>query len=472
MPYFRHRRAHIVVNTNKWFSAVSDYALQLSLHLADMRDAVLCLSHEESPLQEKWRSRGVPTAILPLLGAGAWGWITAWRSLPHVLSGCLVSLRSSVPLDVPEPGRLVDSSVDDFAMEGIVWVFEGREHTLCALHRLLHPRAWKGWKLVRVRGQAAPVRKGLMNRNAYTRGIDVLVCAADVVARRILFQASLPRRITFPYCSRFSRDNQAELESAAHSAPQPLPFVADAPDIDPRVPLFLVVGRYDPVKGHASLLEALTRMFRNDASLPATWPHSPSPTERLTPDAPLQLVFVGRSENVHAHDLVQHACELWGGTPSGHGSRQCVSAFDGRLRLHVFDERVEGVASLMARAHYGVIPSLGSEVICRVAVEFLQAGTPLISSTAGALAEVIPSACGRFFVPGETDSCARAIEGALSTLLDAPSTHAALREACRVAGESLYAASNYERLIEEVVRLCEPVAHVRPTRYGREGGSA
>ena len=42
----------------------------------------------------------------------------------------------------------------------------------------------------------------------------------------------------------------------------------------------------------------------------------------------------------------------------------------------------------MKNTTFGVIPSLDSETICRVGVEFLQAGIPVLYSDAGALPEV------------------------------------------------------------------------------------
>ena len=45
----------------------------------------------------------------------------------------------------------------------------------------------------------------------------------------------------------------------------------------------------------------------------------------------------------------------------------------------------------MSRTHLGVVCSLGSEVICRVAQEFLLCGAPIAVSGVGALKEVLRS---------------------------------------------------------------------------------
>ncbi|MCA2960104.1 MAG: glycosyltransferase family 4 protein [Silvanigrellales bacterium] len=434
MAHANRSTAHIFINTNKWFSAVSEYALQFASALRDDGLSPLCLSHPQSPLFPKYAKASLRSAELPLLG-GFLGFVRSWSTLTKVL-------RAEKPLPRLSGGvsHVVDNFVDNHATFGIVWTFEGREHTLCALHRLVHRQAWERWKHVRVRGQAAPVRDTLFNRWVYRRGADALVVAADIVKRRIPFAAFLPVLSLFPFCSRFAHEASAAplfggtREPLARTAP--VPFLANTPDIDPACPLFVVVGRFDPVKGHESLLRA----FGDLAS-------------RQPPDsAPLQLVFAGRSENISAHSLVTFAAEAWRGKVVSHGSRFFVKGFDGRARLFVFDERVSDIVGLMSMAHFGVIPSLGSEVICRVAVEFLQCGTPLVSSTAGALAEIIPQDVGVFFTPGDDEDCRRALSEALS-YAQVPAILVQFRRDAKAAGLGLYAAERYAELVHSMEKI-------------------
>jgi glycosyltransferase involved in cell wall biosynthesis len=79
----------------------------------------------------------------------------------------------------------------------------------------------------------------------------------------------------------------------------------------------------------------------------------------------------------------------------------------------VIDERVRDIAVWMRQSSFGLIPSLGSEVICRVAVEFLQQGTPLVSSNVGALAEVLPRSCALIYESKGSQELASALEKAL-----------------------------------------------------------
>lgn len=421
--------AHIVINSNKWFSAVSEYALQFAMALRDDGRQPLCLSHPGSPLFPKYEKAHLRASELPLLG-GVWGFVRSWTKLTKILRAERGVPRQPNPRSNGAAG-VVDNFVDNSATHGVIWTFEGREHTLCALHRLIHRRTWEHWRLVRVRGQAAVVRNTWFNRWVYTRGADALVAAADVVRSRIPFAALLPALSVFPFCSRFSEASLQSLHNVDRKTP--IPFLQNTPSIDPSLPLFLVVGRFDPVKGHESLLRAFGDMA---SRLPSNSP-------------PVQLVFVGRSENVHAHSLISYAAQHWKGDVVSHGSRSFVKGVNGRAYLFLFDERLPNILELMSKAHFGVIPSLASEVICRVAVEFMQSGTPLVSSTAGALAEIIPEDVGVFFSPGDEEDCRRALSEALS-YAQAPGVLAQFRRDALAAGVERYASWQYLSLVREL----------------------
>jgi glycosyltransferase involved in cell wall biosynthesis len=65
----------------------------------------------------------------------------------------------------------------------------------------------------------------------------------------------------------------------------------------------------------------------------------------------------------------------------------------------------------MSGAVLGVVPSLGSEIICRVAEEFLLCGTPVAVSAAGSLPEIIfPGAGFCFGAKSEVDTVQAFIE--------------------------------------------------------------
>jgi glycosyltransferase involved in cell wall biosynthesis len=122
-------------------------------------------------------------------------------------------------------------------------------------------------------------------------------------------------------------------------------------------PEILVVGRFDPVKGHAKLMS----IFRG---VLAAWPHNV-----LRP----RLHILGEEANLTMADLEAAARE------HSLSPEDCVIS----CRRH------PNIAEAMTAATIGCVPSLGSEIICRVAEEFLLCGTPVAVSGVGSLDEVL-----------------------------------------------------------------------------------
>lgn len=122
-------------------------------------------------------------------------------------------------------------------------------------------------------------------------------------------------------------------------------------------PTMLIFGRFDPVKGHREFMK-LFRLILNK------WDSGVKP----------QLRIVGEPANLSVRHLEEFAAEeglIW--------DDQVVVAA----------ERVADVRKLLAEATVGVVSSVGSEIICRVAEEFLLCGTPVIVSGVGSLKEVL-----------------------------------------------------------------------------------
>lgn len=121
-------------------------------------------------------------------------------------------------------------------------------------------------------------------------------------------------------------------------------------------PTLLIVGRLDPIKGHAQFL----RLFKDLL-------------ERKPEPQPF-LQIIGERSNVSPEELHKLSAEL-GLWPD--------------KDYEIIDKRVEDLPKRMAGAALGVIPSLGSEVIGRVTEEFLLSGVPVLISDVGALKELL-----------------------------------------------------------------------------------
>jgi glycosyltransferase involved in cell wall biosynthesis len=142
----------------------------------------------------------------------------------------------------------------------------------------------------------------------------------------------------------------------------------------------LVFGRFDPVKGHVLMIERTAEILR-------MWGDQPCRP---------QLHIVGEPANVSVADLVRAV-------------QRAGLVIDDDVTITT--GRVEDVAALMSEAALGVVPSIGSEIICRVAEEFLLCGTPVAVSAAGSLPEVVfPGAGFCFGAKSETDTVQSFIE--------------------------------------------------------------
>lgn len=123
--------------------------------------------------------------------------------------------------------------------------------------------------------------------------------------------------------------------------------------------VLLIVGRLDPIKGHE-------RFFKIAKMLLESWDH---------PDVPPPFVhIIGEPANLSVASIKASAKDVG----LQEGSDFALTA-----------TRVEDIAAEMAAADVGIVPSLGSEEIARVAEEFLLCGTPICVSGVGALEETL-----------------------------------------------------------------------------------
>ena len=110
-----------------------------------------------------------------------------------------------------------------------------------------------------------------------------------------------------------------------------------------------LLGRLDPVKGHACFLKAAAEVLRSGVKA--------------------EFHIAGYEANLRYADLLKIAEEL-----------------DIAARV-VFHGKVDGPYKFMTACDAGVIASLGSEAVSRAALEWLASGRPLISTSAGSLPE-------------------------------------------------------------------------------------
>lgn len=132
-----------------------------------------------------------------------------------------------------------------------------------------------------------------------------------------------------------------------------------------------IVGRLSPVKGHLYFLKAAKII-----------------SEKY-PD--IQFVIAGEDAQISALELKKHALNL------------------GLENLHLFG-RIDNIEDLILSFDIGVIASVGSEMICRVLMEYFAAGIGVVATGVNQLEELIKlSGAGLMVPPGDWQAMGEAI---------------------------------------------------------------
>jgi len=122
-----------------------------------------------------------------------------------------------------------------------------------------------------------------------------------------------------------------------------------------------MIGRLDPVKGHATFLEAAARVQSkfND----------------------VEFHIAGREENIKWQTL-EELC----------GQLSLKNVF-----YHGFLSKDE-IKSFIKNCSVGVVASYGSEVVSRATVEWMSAGRPVVATSVGCIPEILDSGVGGYIV--------------------------------------------------------------------------
>jgi glycosyltransferase involved in cell wall biosynthesis len=131
-------------------------------------------------------------------------------------------------------------------------------------------------------------------------------------------------------------------------------------------PEIMLLGRLDPIKGHKRMMQIM-RLVLDQWQDPQRKP---------------RLHIIGQPANLSEADLNEYAK---------------AAKLELEEDVMISARRVSPIAKYLSEAVLGVVPSTGSEIICRVAEEFLLCGTPVIVSGVGSLEEVLFENAGESF---------------------------------------------------------------------------
>ncbi len=203
-----------------------------------------------------------------------------------------------------------------------------------------------GLPLVRTRGTARPQRQGWLNQKLYGDWTDATIAVGEGVAQQLRHSLDLPS--DQPHVIYYPAE---EVTSASETLSPDYHAEFGIPH-DHTVLAF--VGRIRPEKGIRLLLNTFRQLLAEFPKLTLLLLYRDTPPENPEMQAvQADLQRLGVAENVR------------------------------------MDAEREDIRDLMAFADVGVVSSVESEVICRVAVEFFSAGTPVVALPTGCLPEII-----------------------------------------------------------------------------------
>ena len=385
---------HLVFNSNRFFSAVSDYSFQLAYYLKKAGYDIKLFSSEKNTLSLKCQESYISFQYFNLYP----GKFLSFMSSLITLFLCLFRY--------PRKRKLY------------IWCFEGREQFWLLIFKLLLIFKRQSIILIRVRGQAQKQKKSIFSYLIYLL-TDKVILTSNTMKASFPFRFSGAKLRVHHYMKEMKK-SQSLKNDLTHE--QDSFFPLNSP-----YPVFASVGRFDPVKGHKHLIEGFCKTpFQGKAS----------------------LVIIGCSQNIQASELLSLAksylFEIEGSLPY-------VKLKNGNLSLYLVDAELKNLSYLMQRAHYGVISSLGSEMICRVGVEFLQLGTPLISSRVGALEEVLKTSSTIFYDHLNEESLISAFLKAESVINDTES-YKKTSSLTEEFGRDRYALEGFQKLLAFVTQ--------------------
>ncbi len=332
-----------------------------------------------------WNAEAAYAATLAreLLNAGHKVWVL---TLPNSLNE--TKLRSwnlpiitDIPLSSSNPWQLWQAyrRLQSLIEEQQIQVVNAHRSEGFPLLVLLRQRL-KSFALIRTRGTTRPLRDHWLNRKLHEDWIESVIVPAQVIASQLRQVLNLPSerlQVIYYPVNPSSIDSQGESE-----AQQSRLECLDRLGIPRQCRVIGIVGRIRPVKGQRILLKSFATL------------------RKRFPDTVLLMLYRDTNETeAEWQGLLQDLVES--------NLQQSVYLYGYR----------EDVLEIMRHTDIGVVSSVDSEVICRVAVEFFSVGTPVVAFPTGALPEIIQDGVtGRI----AKDKSAAALAEILEWMLESP----------------------------------------------------
>ena len=304
-----------------------------------------------------WNAEAAYAATLAreLLNVGHKVWVL---TLPNSLNEAKLRnwnlpIITDIPLSSSNPWQLWR------AYQRLQYLIEEQQIQIVNAHRsegfpllvLLRQRL-KSFALIRTRGTTRPLRNHWLNRKLHEDWIEAVIVPAQVIASQLRQVLNLlPERLQVIYypANPSPTDSQGEGE-----AQQSRLECLDRLGIPEHCRVIGIVGRIRPVKGQRVLLKSFVAL------------------KKCFPDIVLLMLYRDTNET----------------EAEWQGLLQDLAESKLQQNVYLYGYR-EDVLEIMRHTDIGVVSSIDSEVICRVAVEFFSVGTPVVAFPTGALPEIV-----------------------------------------------------------------------------------
>ena len=364
-----------------------------------------------------WNAEAAYAAILAreLLNAGHKVWVlTLPNSLNETkLRNWNLPIITDIPLSSSNPWQLWR------AYQRLKSLIEEQQIQIVNAHRsegfpllvLLRQRL-KSFALIRTRGTTRPLRDHWLNCWLHEDWIESVIVPAQVIASQLRQVLNLPpERLHVIYYPVNPSTIGVKGESEAQ---QSRLECLDRLGIPKHCRVIGIVGRIRPVKGQRILLKSFVAL------------------RKRFPDIVLLMLYRDTNETeAEWQGLLQDLVES--------NLLQSVYLYGYR----------EDVLEIMRHTDIGVVSSVDSEVICRVAVEFFSVGTPVVAFPTGALPEIIQDGVtGRI----AKDKSAEALAETLEWMLESPERIAEFGQNARQQSLELF---DPNKLLEQTLSVYE-----------------
>lgn len=321
-----------VINV-RWFNATAWYAITLSKLLADAGHEVLVLTQANTPPEQVAREMGLKTIAVDLNSVNP---IRLASATHHIIQ----LLKTHRP-DIVNCHR-----GEGFFLWGLL------KYTGFA------------YKLVRTRGDQRPPRADGFNRWLHASVADSVVVTNRRMADYFLTTMRTPSESLWLIHGGVDTEKFALDVNGRNQVRKEFGFA----DSDTVVGL---LGRFDRVKGHRELIEAIARLREKGI-------------------ASIRLFLIGFDTAMTQSELQAHIDECGVGE---------ITRISGKR---------EDVGACLSALDIGVLPSLWSEAIARSALEIMAAERPLVSTDVGVMPDLVSPP---FLVqPGDVPALSDAIE--------------------------------------------------------------